>query len=88
MKIALKLSPMVSLLLTNISNNELIPLTIETAKHAATSAKNAARISAVEADSTETMGEFTRNLEKGGAAAQSVGRFFQILKSLGVGNGK
>lgn len=69
-------------------NNELIPLTIETAKHAATSAKNAARISTVQAESEEAMGAFTRNLERGGAAAQSVLRGLTLLKTLGVGDGK
>lgn len=69
-------------------NNELIPLTIETARHAASSAKNAARISTVQADSEEAMGAFTRNLERGGAAAQQVLRTIQLMKTMGVGDGK
>ena len=69
-------------------NNELIPLTIDRARADATSAKNAARISAVEADSAEAMGALTRNLEKGGAAAQSILRGVQLMKTLGVGDGK
>ena len=65
-----------------------LPFIIEKAESEAASARNTARITAVDADSAETMGEFTKNLERGGAAAQSIARAVQLMKSLGAGDGK
>lgn len=44
-----------------------------------------ARSAAIQAQSDEDMGAFTRNLEKGGAAAQSIARVVQIMRQMGVG---
>ena len=68
--------------------NLTLPSILEKARAEATSARNTSRITSVDADSAETMGEFTKNLERGGAAAQSIARVVQIMKSMGVGNGK
>lgn len=65
-----------------------LPFIIEKAESEAASARNTARITAVDADSVETLGEFTKNLERGGAAAQSIARAVHLMKSLGVGDGK
>lgn len=74
------------------ANRQILELTLpsilERTRAEAASAKNAARISSVQADSEEAMGAFTRNLERGGAAAQQVLRTIQLLKTMGVGDGK
>lgn len=65
-----------------------LPSIIKKAEAEAASAKNAARISSVQADSEEATGAFTRNLERGGTAAQSILRSIQLMKTMGVGDGK
>lgn len=62
---------------TNAAQRDL--LLSQTAQTAAT-----ARSAAVEAQSAEDMGALTRDLEKGGAAAQQIGRVLQIIRALGV----
>lgn len=65
-----------------------LPSIIQKAQSEATSARNASRITNVDAASAETMGEFTKDLERGGAAAQSILRAITLMKTMGVGDGK
>lgn len=51
----------------------------------ANSASAQAVISGLDAQSAVDMGAFTKNLERGGAAAQSIARAVNLIKSWGVG---